>query len=57
MYQNLMKILRTEEETLDSENRDKDEKDKKKIKSLILNALDFLLAIDAISLAFVLLTG
>jgi hypothetical protein len=57
MYQNLIKILRREEENHDSENRDKGEKKKNKIKSLILNALDFLLALDAISLAFVLLTG
>jgi len=57
MYQNLMKMLTREEENHDTENGDKVEKKTNKIKSLILNALDFLLGLDAISLAFVLLTG
>jgi hypothetical protein len=57
MYQNLIKILRGEQENPDSENGDKDQNNKEKKKGLLLNALDFLLAIDAISLAFVLLTG
>jgi NADH-ubiquinone oxidoreductase chain 4 len=50
-YQNLSKRRRTEDDNLDLDNRDKDEKDKE------WHLIDILLGLDAISLAFVLLTG